>query len=244
MDTDWMNRHSRKGDIDMAKNLLDESKVYLPNFYNNGEWVENPTLKVAGRDIDNRVIEFMEEYYRFLFNSTFLTMASLLWLESNLSSVKKTIELYNESCYEVDRLNMNTSQTNIMHDKKRLEKYFSPELFKNIMYYPEEHLEEAFETLAQLELKYMKKSKEYRESLVVKVPRTVLCKSVDDNTWELLKQFINCYSKERIKKIERLEDETVVPAVLGYYNYLISNNRLSEVDKQRLHEIRQLLCLE
>ena len=143
----------------------------------------------------------------------------------------------------VDRVNINTAMANMQNDKKRLLPYFPTKFLYHLIAYPDRYLEEANNTLDKLMRLYMK-DKEYNQAMVIKLDKNNIHRELDEFNWVRLKTLIETYSKIRIKSIESGEDDTVNSDMIGYYNYLISSNRLNKVDKMRLYELRQLLGLE
>lgn len=224
----------------MAKNLIDESKVYIKYYYNGTEWEKDVDYKFNGHKLDKEVIDFVGEFFHFLIDSTFLSDVTKMWLNSNLSSVRQMVEAHNSQVVEIDKLNINTVQSSITYDKNKLKKYFDDNMLLNVMSYPEKYLEELSLKLDSLQRIYMKDG-EYNHSMVIKIPSNVITKQVDDNVWFKLKDLLKTYSKREIKKIEEGNNSEITDDVFGYYNYLISSKKLNDEEKKRLSEIRQIL---
>ena len=224
----------------MAKNLIDESKSILPKFYNNGNWVENPVLRYNGRYVENDVVEFLSDFFHFLIESRFLNEFTVVWLNSNMPSVNKAFEVYNAEHDEVEKVNMNTVQSAINYDKKKLEGYFDKDLIFNLMTYPEKHIAKSIETLDLLNRKYFN-DKEYKKAVVIKIPSEYISKDLGNADWEQLVETLSVYSSKRIEEIESLNSSVLTKEMAGYYNYLISSKRLNTDEKEKLETIKKIL---
>lgn len=224
----------------MAKNLIDESKAWLPKFYNNGEWNDSPTLRFNGRYVEDNVVEFLSDFFHFLLESEFLSKETIIWLTSNMPSVKKAFELYNTQCDEVDTINIMTAQSNIHNDKVKLQKYFDASLIFDIITYPERNLAKAIESLSVVNRKYFN-DKEYRQSLIIKIPKDFVSKNIDEYSWAVFTETLRKFNKDYIRKIEELKTPELTKEMVGYYNYLISSKRLNKEEKERLETIKSLI---
>lgn len=224
----------------MAKNLIDESKAWLPQFYKDGEFIEEPKVKFNGRVLESNIVNFVSDFFKFLLDSKFLNNCTIIWLNSNLSSVQKTFEFYNSQCDEVDMINIKTAQVKINYDKVKLRKYYDDNMLFNVMAYPDKHLDNAIQVLDKLSREYFN-DKQYKEALSIKLPKNIIKKEISDNDFSSLLKYLDLYSKKRIEKIEQLEDDNFTSNMIGYYNYLISNKRLSKVDRDRLEQIKFIL---
>ncbi len=224
----------------MIGSSIDEAKIWIKYYYNNGVWEENPNYKVSGLPATSDVIEFVGNFLHFLLDTTFLTPATKMWLTTSMPSVRVMVEAHNEQCLEIDKLNFYTTKSNITNDKTKVTKYLGEDMLYNVMHNPEKYMEEAINKLDILQRKYMKDTV-YNKSMVIKIPKNYICKEVDDMTWLKLTQLLSMYSKKNIQKIEEGNDKSITNEVFGYYNYLISGTRLSDKDKQRLSEIKMIL---
>lgn len=224
----------------MAKNIIDECKVYLPQFYVNGEFIESPSVKFNGKELSDEVKDFITCFYKFIFESDFLSEYTITWLKSNLSSIQKTFDFYNSQHDEEDKVNIKTAQSAIHYDKTKLKKYYDADMLFNVMAFPDKYLDEFKATLDILNRKYFN-DKEYRDNLVLKLPNDIIRKEINDETFGKMLKSFKLYSKSKIRKIESLEDETVTKEMIGYYNYLISSKKLNEEDTRRLALIRRAI---
>lgn len=227
----------------MAKNLIDESKKWINHFYNGGIWSENVSLRFNGRDIEEEVVEFVSDYFHFLIESNFLNECTIMWLNSNMGSVRAAVEVYNDQCDELDKLNLNTAQSKIEYDKKKLKKYFNEDMLFNVMTYPEKWLEEYRNILDSMCREYFN-DKEYKSNMIIDIPKNSINKELDDYSFVKLTNFIERYSKKYVNSIQRYESKEITKDMIGYYNYLISSKRLSKVDSDRLEIIKNLLGIK
>ncbi|MBO5389185.1 MAG: hypothetical protein J6A59_13860 [Lachnospiraceae bacterium] len=226
-----------------SKNMVDECKKYIGNFYVNGEWLEEPTkIRMNGRDVEPRVMDYMYNLFRFLIEGTMLCDCTLMWLKSNLPSIQATFELYNDQHTEIEAINLNTAHSKILYDKNKLAKYFDTDILFHVMVDPDRYLDKAVETLEKLMRVYMDDS-EYRKASILKLPKDIICKDIDSYSWAKLTEILGRYSKDRIKLIESGEDKEMTREMIGYFNYLISNKKLSKKEKTRLEQVRIVLGL-
>ena len=230
---------ARKGE-----SIIEESKAYLSKFYVNGEFLDTPIdIRFNGRIVEKPTMDYLRRLFDFLINGNMINKSSVIWLTSSLPTAKEAIEFYNSQQLEIDRLNINTALSNMNNDKKRLAPYFPPKFLMYLLAYPDKYLDAANETLDKLLRLYMK-DKEYNQALVIKLDKKELCRELDEHHWIKLMTLLETYSKVKIKAIESGEDDDTTSNMIGYYNYLISSNRLNKVDEIRLRELRQLLGLD
>lgn len=227
----------------MSMNLIGECKKYLPKFYSNGEWTDKPVVRFNNKYVEDEVIDFMGDLFHFLIESSFLNEHAIYWLKSNMPSVRKAFEVYIEEHDEVKEVNINTVQSDIRNSKSRLHKYFKPDMLVDVMAYPEKYLDEAKKTLARLMREFFD-DREYRQSLVLSVPKEFVSKDLGDSDFEKLSETLGRYSKSHIREVGELNTSELTVEMVGYYNYLISNKKLSTKDKERLKLIREKLGLE
>ena len=229
----------------MAKNrsIIEESKKYLNNFYVNGQWLEEPlNIRINGRDVEPRVMDFMYNFFRFLIEGTMSSNCTIIWLTSNLSNVREAIEHYNSQQLEIDQLNMNTAQSKIQYDKNKLMKYFDSDLLFHVMVDPDKYLEPAVLILDKLMRAYMD-DYEYRKALAIKPSKEFIVKEIDEFSWVKLTEMLTRYSKNHIADIESGNDKEFNIKMIGYYNYLISAKKLNKEEQARLNLIRGILGL-
>lgn len=227
-----------------GESIIEESKKWLSYFYVNGEWLDEPIkFKVNGREVSEEVMEFLSNFFRFLIEGTMLNECSIIWLTSNLPNIRSAIEFYNSQQLEIDRINLNTAQSKIQYDKNKLAKHFESGILFHLMVDPDKYLESISNKLDSLSRIYMNDS-EYNKSMVIKLPKEPLCKEIDDYSWVKLTDVLERYSKKKIALIESGNDKEITADMIGYYNYLISNKKLSNKEKERLKEIRHILNLE
>ena len=230
----------------MAKNrsIIEESKKYLNNFYVNGQWLEEPlNIRINGRDVEPRVMDFMYNFFRFLIEGTMISNCTIIWLTSNLSNVREAIEHYNSQQLEIDQLNMNTAQSKIQYDKNKLMKHFDSDLLFHVMVDPDKYLEPAVLILDKLMRAYMD-DYEYRKALAIKPSKEFIVKEIDEYSWALLCELLRRYNKSHIEEIEKGTDKEFNSNILGYYNYLISCKKLNKEEKARLNTLRNILGLK
>ena len=131
----------------MARDMLDETKVWLKYFYNNGQWEEEPNFKINGRDPEPELIEFLRGFFMFIMESNFVSENTKIWLTSHESTVKAAVNNYNNQVLEVDRVKENTVAANIQYDKNKVKKFFDQDILYKLMNYPEKYMEEVQLTL-------------------------------------------------------------------------------------------------
>lgn len=228
-----------------GETIIDEAKELLPSFYADGQWIENPELKFNGRQLDSEVIEFLKQILKFLLDGSAISEASKIFIMSPATSVAKAFEKYNNSCEEIDKIeNLNTFQAMIQYDKRKMNKYFAERsTLYNIQAYPAKHLENNRNILNRLEREFMD-DKIFNRAMAIKLPKDYLSYSIDDMSWVTLTKLLDTYSVKRINMINNLKSSDISIEMVGYYNYLISNNNLSKKDLERLNEIKRILDIE
>jgi hypothetical protein len=221
--------------------LIEDSKRYISNFYVNDKWLEEPIpILYAGKAVDNSVMVALSKFYSLLLDSSMLNDCTKLYLKSNMKGVKDTIDKYNAEHMEVDWINLNTAQSKVQYDKKKLDKYFEKNILFDLITYPEENIEK-FETTVDTLLRVYMNDNEYNRAMVIKLSKDNIVRNISEDNWDTLIQLLGVYSKKRIVKIE---NDINSSDMVGYYNYLISSKGLNERDTARLGEIREVLGLD
>lgn len=226
----------------MAKNLIDNSKEFLGYYYNTvtDEWIETPKYKFNGKVVSDEVREFIGDFFHLLLDGDMINKYTKIWLKSNLNSMRKCFEAYNNRVNGIERVEIHNIEASIHADKTKLKKYYNSDMLYDVIIYPDTYLETFRSTLDTLQRLYMK-DKDYVNALVIKIPKDITTRSITQEQWEKLVEIISTYSKPEIKKLECNSDYR---EIFGYYNYLISASRLKVDEKNKLAEIRSLLGLE
>lgn len=224
----------------MSRDIMSESKKIIYEFYNNGEWVENPSFIVNNREIPEYSKEFLGQLFRFFINSKFLSDYSKEWLLTNLPSIREMVETMNMKSVEMKHVNFNTVQSALRYDKNRLANYFDGDTIINCICRDVEYTEQLNGILDTLVRKYMK-GNEYNKQLVIKIPDNLVRNKISASECIKLMDILETYSKRKIKEIEREGNSIMTTDMIGYYNYLISSNRLNDIDKENLKRIKLIL---
>lgn len=228
----------------MARNLIDTSKKYIEYYYKDGKAIKNPTHKFNGRVVGDAETRFMSNYFVFLMESQFLNCQTKMWLESNASSVRVMVETHNEQIeHEEKKLLASSVSSAIGYDKRKLQKHFPINMIENVLAYPEEYLEMYDSILNKLRRKYMKFD-EYEKSLTIALPKEAMERSITDTEWMNLQSLVKTYSKREVEKIKKGEHDRYNLRVTGYFNYIISSDNISDLDKARLKRLKEILGID
>jgi len=228
----------------MAKNLIDTSKRYLNFYYKEGEFIDSPKHKFNGRQVGDAEIEFMLKFFKFLIEGSFLNDKTKMWLQSNATSVRVMVESYNEQEMGEDKKLLSGSVSNIIgYDKKKLEKYFPANMIENVLAYPDEYLEIYDDILLKLRRKYMS-FEQYNQALAIKLPSDVIERDISEKEWLDLQLLLRTYSKVEMDSIKNGNHQRFNERVIGYFNYLVSNDCKQGVEGKRLETIKEILSLK
>lgn len=199
--------------------MLEESRKYIPFFYQNGEWMEEPIMKHQGRNMDCEVVDYMRELFELLMESKLLSESTKLYLSSPFVSIRRMVDLHNERSMVFDTLNYGTVTSSIKYDRKKLAKYFSSNCLIGLIEQKEKYIEKMRETLDQLKLKYYK-DYEYKEKLKIRIPATGFKRELSEKEWNTLLKILRTYSVNTISKIEQGKVKTYSP-LFQYYHFLL-----------------------
>lgn len=221
--------------------LLKDTKRYIKHFYINGEWLEEPNLKFKGNAISEDTKGFLSELFHFFLDSKYLSKVSKIYINSHASTIRGAIEDYNIGLPKDLQININTGQSNIQYDKKKIAKTFESNMITNVIAYPEIYISKYKESLIGLYPEYTE-NKGYGNCTVLKLSKYITESEISDKDYNDLLKVLKLYSKETIKKIERGE-HLLTKDMIGYFNYLTSAPILTDTEKTRLGKINEILGL-
>lgn len=227
-----------------SKGILEESKRWINNFYVNEKWLDEPVrIVIGGYKVSDEVMDYCKAFYKLMLEGNMLSDITKKWLCSNLGSVTGVIAAWNDEKPELEKINVNTARSSVQNNKNLVDRYFKVPM-KKVLMYPDEYLEEAYTVIDFLNRKYMLDD-EYRHSMVVKLPKDCgISRELDDYTWVRFMNNLNMYSNKVINDIITLKSEVITPEMIKYYNYIISSDRLNDIDKNRLEQLRKMLGIE
>lgn len=221
--------------------MLEYTKRYIKDFYVNEEWVDKPVLNYGNKEVSKESIEFLRELFIFFIESSFLSNESKIYIKSRASSVRQAIEEYNLILDDEDKININTAQSKIQYDKRKINRSLEDNMILNAMIYPDKFIRAYREDLMVLYPKYMK-VKEYRDSTVLRLDQNVVVNDISDKDYNDLLKVLSIYSKETISKVEKGE-QLLNNDMIGYFNYITNAPLLDDIGKVRLNEVREILGL-
>ena len=232
------------------KHILDNIKPFINYFYKDEEFISEEELnKLDIRYSDRKACfeckDIMLKLLKLLLDGNIVSNYTIIWLKSSVSSVNGALDFYNSQVTELERINIGTGTQNIRYDKEKLEKKhgIDSDWIYRINVDPERFYEPAVIKLDMLYRYYMK-DKDYTSNLIVKLPKDIINKTIDETGWERLKSCLNTYSKIRAEIIKSGDDSNFSIELIGYFNYIISSKSLSDQEKDRLKTIKDILGIK
>jgi len=184
------------------------------------------------RVLSERQLNLLVDILKVVMETDFINEESKKYIRNRFI----TIEGINEEMRDEsgEDISLNTTVSKVMYGKKKIETFIGDRFFVDII--ANENIGIYEERVSSLKVKIHGKS-EYRKNLGIKIPVYDICKEISEEDFNNFVATIAPYSKRQMKFVEDSLDEDAC----GYFNFLVSENNLVGVDRDRALILESLL---
>lgn len=224
---------------------------YYCDFFTNDAWDEEKAQAKVGKYYTEERTDYIRKFYECLLNSKKMNEVGLMYVRHSNLSVRKVVELYNESLKESKRENPNTVKSRIIlcaskvnnsfedvtykdSSKKKeikidpLELIMTVRIVNDSIYQAIREAEEQIDRFVEM----FDTSKNKKDYLLFRMPTFAKVDSLSDYEFECFFDIIRPYSKRQVESVEMAMYE--LKKEVGYFNYLMTPGvKLTGVDKER-----------
>ena len=185
---------------------------------------------IESMKVDDERQELLRDIVILLKDTDLINRETKMYLFNNVTKREINEVLIEE---KGEHISFNTTQAKIQYSKTKLEKTFGDCIDRLI--YKTRNIDGIHQLIFEVSAKYS--DTELRDKLVLNLDDNVYNTELEDSDFNDFMLTIAPYVKTQVEYISNnIESKKV-----GYFNYLISNKRLSDVDKERLERIKELL---
>lgn len=216
----------------MARNniLLTLRRICNSFVDEHGNMRVRPIGFVENMKIDIERQELLKDIVILLKDTEIINRETKMYIFNDVTK-KEINEVLSEGSGE--QIPFNTTQAKIQYSKTKLEKIFGNGIDRLI--YKTHSIEDIPQLIFELSSQYS--DVELRDKLVLNLDTNVYNTELGDKDFEDFIMTIAPYVKTHVEYISKnIESEKV-----GYFNYLISSKRLSDIDKERLERLKEIL---
>lgn len=209
---------------------------------NNGNFRAIPIGMIGTRKLSDDRIKLLQNFISLLRDTQIVTRETKLYIFTRYINIRGVNELLNEEAKEHGgkEVNYNTTMSKIGYDRLKIEKIFSPTFLSDIILEcnNEEIIAHHTESLVKAYMKYGESNmSKLRDNLALDLSKDCLCLELDDERFNGFLSVIMPYIKSHMAKIASELDKECI----GYFNYLLVSPIKTDIDKERLSYIEQLL---
>lgn len=221
----------------MAKNgILNYLKgVYYDLIDDRGELRTNTKGTLVKDTLPYDRLRFLQDFIYYLANSDFLPLEAKTYIKNRYISIKGVNEELNDKygSLGMDKVNFNTTSSRIGYAKTRLVKIFGEDVIYNVLF-TDKPIDDYVAALNNL--KHGGTSKSIRDNLIIDLPDNAMCSELSDEAFEQFVSDIAPYFKASIKGLV----ESLDIKAIGYFNYILSGNKLSPIDRDRINMLEHI----
>lgn len=208
---------------------------------NNGNFRTIPIGMIGTRKLSNDRIRLLQCFLSLIKDTDMVSNETKYYVFNRYITKKGVNEELNELLKDKGKqYKYNTTASKINYDQTKLEKQFGNEMLSDIILRTNnsDDIKRHTNNIIQAYLKYnSNKAEDLRNNIALELDKDTLCSELDDEKFKTFITVISPYLKSHMKMISSIIDADSV----GYFNYLLYSPILSDVDKTRLDELKQLL---
>ncbi|ATW25637.1 hypothetical protein [Candidatus Formimonas warabiya] len=222
----------------MNKTMVMTKEIYNDLVDYTGQLYEKPIGRIGKRELRKESVAFLQNYISFVMAPGVVSKTTQIYLKSSSGSVAAAIRSYNQDAGEGNQINLKTASAAVDYDRKKLLKLFNSndDMLYNVIYVRNFDITGYRRLLQLAKLKYGI-GQSLNEKIILKLNQNHYCPTLSDEDFDDLIQKLVTYSKRIISEVE----ETMNTDAAGYFNHLQFSDNLSEIDMERLQQIKMLL---
>ena len=217
-----------------TSNFMYQLRLIVLDNYKDKKVLETPVGRYIRKELDSDRLIIVRELTELLMETDYLSEESKVFLSIPYINYQGVVdEIYINS----GRItNANNVQSRVWYDKDKLVKELGGDLPIDVLEYMSRDVRIYLDRIANLRLKLSKA--DLLKGVELKFPRkTVYCDSILDEEFEEFLNIIAPYTKKCMSKVANGIDEKV----LGYIRYITTHKNLSDTDKKRYNDLKELI---
>lgn len=221
--------------------VFHDIKNIIPDLMDNNKNFRTVPIGVIGkRNVSEYRLGLVRTAIELLLNTSIITTESKMYLTDKYITKRGVNEKLNEDRDDEHKIPYKTTESKIFYDKGKIDKLLGPRFFTDIIMYTNNSAAvSVYETnLLEAMQKYgLHESGSIREGIALELDKRLFCKQLDEVKFQEFIRDILPYLRSHMKAVaDGLDKDSV-----GYFNYLLLNPVLNDIDKQRLDYINQLI---
>ena len=228
-----------KGRLIIMESTLQTAKIYVKFFYRDGEWVDNPTIFHAGKEVDQKVCGFIRNLLKMMLESDYTSDATKMFLNSIVPGIKGSIDFYNNSVEPEKALDYITAKNCIQYDRRKIDKVFECDAISKCIENPESvnELQDKLNSIVKKALGATVQA----QALGFDIQVPGLVDDISAEEFQELLLVLNRYSKRRLDALGKGLTDELNEKLIKYFNYLTTSGELSAKEKFYLSKVNQAL---
>lgn len=226
--------------MEKGRMLSDLKEIVYDLMDNNGNSRVEPIGLVGSRKLPDSRLDLLRSFITLLLDTKILSDETRLYVFDRHISIEGVNDnLNNLEKNKNKTIPLLTTKSKINYDRSKLERLFGRSMLGDIVLRENNNdkMGDYMSLIVDAMMKYRKDKTDLRENIALNLDKTVLCKELTEEQFDSFKLTIMPYLKSHMEMLAKTIDSDSV----GYFNYLLYSPKLSEVDKQRLEELKQIL---
>lgn len=213
-------------------------EVYHSYMDSDDNLYDRPRGTIGKRNLDKKYDDFLKKYITLIMGTKIVSATTKIFIRSTLPSVASVITSHNQTLDEGQTININTAQSIIDYDSRKLLKYFPDNMINRMLSSSACDLGSYEKGYNHANADYAMKNK-LMDNLKLKLHKVSIQDSLEESEFNDLLSIISPYFSKHIKYLE----ENISRDSVGYLQYLMSTptQQLTGEHKRRYELIRQML---
>lgn len=200
------------------------------------EFTFKPSGDIGQRDLDKDREDFLRKYIDFIMNGKMVSDTTKIYIRSYKDSVADAFKSYNEYREKGEQINLDTAQSKVNYDRKKLLKYFDDDMLEKVIYADECDIERYEKRLMKAIADYGKKNK-ILDNIMISLPKVSIQDELSEDEFSDFLKIISPYFKKHKQYIE----EHLPKKSVGYLYYLLYTPQLTKEHKERYQLLHEML---
>ena len=217
-----------------TSNFMIQLRLIVLDNYKDKKLLDAPVGRYIRKELDDDRLKLVKDLTELLMETDYISEESKIFLSTPYINYQGVVdEIYINS----NRITTtNNVQSKVWYDKEKLVRDLGGELPIDVLEYTNRDVRVYLDRIANLRLKINKS--DLLKEVGLKFPKkTVYCDNIDDEDFEEFLDVIAPYTKKCMGRVANGIDEKV----LGYIRYITTHKNLSETDKKRYADLKELI---
>lgn len=217
-----------------TSNFMSQLRLIILDNYKDGVVLDEPIGRYIRKEMDDGRLSLLSNITDLLMNTDYISEESRIFLSIPYINYQGIVdEVYINS----GRITTaNNVQSKVWYDKEKIVRDLGGELPIDVLEYTNRDIKVYLDRLANLRLKVSKS--DILKEVKLKFPKeTVYCDSISDSDFEEFLDVIAPYTQRCMAHVSNGIDKKI----LGYIRYITTHVNLSDTDKRRYADLRELI---